>query len=219
MSNNHLVMAAVSAALVDRLQTCVTDVIPGAKALTRRPDSKRQAEAPQGVDVFLYEVTTNAYLSNNEDIPARRPRETGDHVSRPDIPLAALDLHYLLTFNGNDNTLEPQRLAGSVVSDLASRPILGRAEIQRSVDSRPSYLGGTVLPRVSEPVVVTPLNLNLEEMSRLWSVLMHEPYSLTLQYAVTVVMFRADEDDAIAARVEERNIITHSSIEQQDWSR
>lgn len=217
MSNNHLAIAAVSAALVDRLQACVTEEIDGAKALIRRPDSKRQAEVPHGVDVFLYEVISNAFLSNNEDVPARRARETPDHVARPDVPLAALDLHYLLTFNGNDNTLEPHRLAGSVVSELASRPVLQRSEIERSIASR-RFLKDPVLPRASEPVVITPLNLNLEEMSRLWSVLMHEPYSLSLQYAVTVVMFRAAEENTIAARVEERSIEAQASIAPAGWS-
>ena len=39
-------------------------------------------------------------------------------------PVAALDLHYLFTFNGADKELEPQRLLGSVIRTLHAQPFL-----------------------------------------------------------------------------------------------
>ena len=48
-------------------------------------------------------------------------------------PQAALDLHYLLTFYGNEAQLEPQRLLGSVVRTLHARPVLTRQQIQQTI--------------------------------------------------------------------------------------
>ena len=69
-----------------------------------------------GVNVFLYQVTPNAAW-RNADLPTRRAN--GDLIQRPQ---AALDLHYLLTFYGDESLLQPQRVLGSVVRTLHCGP-------------------------------------------------------------------------------------------------
>lgn len=198
--SNDLSIAAVTATLQDRLSACAGRVIPGATIVAARPDAKRQAEPTPGVNLFLYEIVSNPYL-RNQDLPTRRSDGSDVHE-----PLAAVDLHYLLTFNGRDNVLEPQRLAGAVISELTSRPMLTADEIQRSIDAR-SHLAACDLALQVEVIALAPLNLNLEELSRLWSVLMHEPYSLSLQYQASVVMLRSTDGSPTARRrVEARRI-------------
>lgn len=192
-------VALVTAALHDRLDACVKSVISGAKVVLGRPDSKRQAEPAPGLNLFLYEVLTNPFMSNIDDLSRMQPPHRGSFSV--DLPLAALDLHYLLTFNGKEDAFEPLNLLGSVISNLAAQPEISIDEMRASVSAR-SSMSGARLPYPGEPVVLTPLNLNLEEMSRLWSVLLHEPFSLSLQYSATVVMLRQQLEAAPAPLIE-----------------
>ena len=203
--SNHLAIAAVTATLQDRLLSCAAKEIPGATVVATRPDGNRQAEPGPGINVFLYEVVTNPFL-NNDDLPTRS--RDGTFVNRP---LAALDLHYLLTFNGKDNSLEPQRLLGAVIVELTRRPFLAADEVRRSIETR-SHLEGEDPAWQAEPIILTPLNLDLEELSRLWSVLMHQPYSLSLQYQATVILLQGDEPVTVSRPVSERNIHTSASM-------
>ena len=66
----------------------------------------------------------------NQDLPTRRP--DGSVAQRPQ---AALDLHYLISYYGDDSELEPQRLLGSTVRTLNARPLVTRPLIQAVVDA------------------------------------------------------------------------------------
>jgi hypothetical protein len=109
----------------------------GAKATTVRPDAPGHGVPAVGVNIFLYEIVSNAALCN-ADLPTRSGN--GQAVQRP---VAALDLHYLMSFYGNESELEPQRVLGSVVRHLHSRPLLTRKMIQDTVSDhcqRPGLL-------------------------------------------------------------------------------
>jgi Pvc16 N-terminal domain len=179
--SNRLAIAAATATLQDRLLATTTAEISGARVVTARPDTKQQAHSGTGVNLFLYEVVANPFL-RNDDLPSRN--RSGALV---EAPLVALDLHYVLTFFGKDNTLEAQRLLGAVIAELGRQPVLASEEIERSVAAR-DYLNGSDLTDQVEHIFLTPLNLTLEEVSRLWSVLMQQPYSLSIQYQASVVI-------------------------------
>jgi hypothetical protein len=179
--SNRLAIAAATATLQDRLLATTAAEISGARVVTARPDTKQQPDPGTGVNLFLYEVVANPFM-RNADLPSRN--RSGNLV---EAPLLALDLHYLLTFFGKDNTLEAQRLLGAVVAELGLRPVLTADEIERSVAAR-DYLGGADLAEQVEHIFLTPLHLTLEEVSRLWSVLVQQPYSLSIQYQASVVI-------------------------------
>ena len=83
----------------------------------------------------------------------------------------ALDLHYLLSFHGDEAKLEPQRLLGSVARTLHAHPVLTREMIQDTLqDPLFGFLAGSDLADQVEPVKFTPSFLSLEELSKLWSV-------------------------------------------------
>ena len=115
-------------------------------------------------------------------------------------PQAALDLHYLLTFYGNEDELEPQILLGSAIRVLHSQPMLTqdmvRREIERNADPTKriaieSLAEGDLADQV-ERIRFTPLSLSLDELSKLWSVFYQVPYTLSVAYMASVVLIEAD---------------------------
>jgi hypothetical protein len=118
------------------------------------------------------------------DLPARNA--DGHLITRPKV---ALDLHYLLTFYGDDTTLEPQRLLGLTVSGIHAKPILTREQIGATlIDAANAYLDGSDLAQEVELVKFTPMPLSLEELSKLWSVFFQTHYTLSIAYHATVVL-------------------------------
>src|SRR5215212_5514896 len=121
--SNYLAIATVTATLSRTLTAAVGTDVSAAGVTTLRPD-----DAPgTGVNVYLYQVGPNGAW-RNADLPTRR--DEGRLVQRPKV---ALDLHYLLSFYGDEAQFEPQRLLGSVVRTLHARPVLTREMIRNTV--------------------------------------------------------------------------------------
>lgn len=186
--SNFLAIASVTATLQRTLQAAVQADVAGAQVTTLRP-AEGDAELPTtGVNLFLYQVTPNASW-RNDDLMARRP--SGEVAVRP---RAALDLHYLCSFYGNEGELEPQRLLGSTAAFLHSRPLLTRAAIAAAVaDPARPWLAPSDLDEQVDLVRFAPLPMNLEELGRLWSVLFQVKYVLSVAYQASVVLVEREE--------------------------
>jgi len=187
--SNFLGVAAVTASLSHALQAAVGADVPGATVTTVRPDASASATNPPVVNIFLYQVVPNASV-RNADLPTRR--SDGSMVQKP---VAALDLHYLLTFYGDEAQLQPQRMLGSAVRTLHSRPILTRELIQAAI-ADPTFaaaVGQSDLAQQVERVKVTPLHLPLDDLSKLWSVFFQTPYALSAAYHAAVVLIEAED--------------------------
>src|SRR5215469_16224450 len=124
--SNFLAIATVTAALQQILQTPVGNAVALAQVGFNRPDPTNTT-APL-VNIYLYQITPNAAY-RNADLPTRRA--DGSLVQRPQ---AALDLHYLFTFHGDDSKLEPQRLMGAVVTTLQAQPLLSQQNITAALN-------------------------------------------------------------------------------------
>lgn len=183
--SNALAIATVTSALAQIVRTAVQSVLPGADVLTERPDSTSPGQ-PR-VRLFLYQVSPNGTLRNN-DLPSRGAN--GNLVKRP---TAALDLHYLLAFFGNENELEPQRMLGAAVRDIHAKPVLMRQMIEDAIASE-TFLTESNLADAVEQIKFTPLPLSLEELSKLWSVFFQAPYALSVAYQGTVVLIESEEN-------------------------
>ncbi|HEY2738786.1 MAG TPA: DUF4255 domain-containing protein [Thermoanaerobaculia bacterium] len=197
--SNFLSVATVTATLRRFLQGVVSTDVNGATVTTVRP-TESGAGLPQiGVNVFLYEVSSNPDL-RNLDLPTRRADGSGVHR-----PAAAVDLHYLFSFYGDQSTLEPQRLLGSVVRTLHARPILTRAMIHDTVaDPAFGFLTGSDLDATGELVRFVPLNFGLQELSQLWTGMFQKSeYALSVAYRASVVLLTADETTAPSLPVRE----------------
>jgi hypothetical protein len=194
--SNSLAVATVTAALRWILGEALVTVPGGgvntARVTTLRPDMLANADGDaRGINVFLYQVTGNGSWGNAA-LPARR--SDGTVVARPE---AAIDLHYLFTFSGDETALEPQRMLGAAVTALCTRPVLSRALlreiVRRAVAEDPgTWLQFSDLVEQIDLVRFIPLSLNLEELSKLWSTFIGSPYRLSITYQACVVLLDGD---------------------------
>jgi hypothetical protein len=200
--SNFLAIATVTETLRQMLDSAMGNTIAGAQATAVTPATGAGVPAGlpnPGVNVFLYQVTSNAAL-RNMDLPNRRG--DGSLAGRPRV---ALDLHYLLTFYGQDSQLEPQRLLGRAVQVMHAQAVLTRAQI-RSVITNVGFLAASNLADEVELVKFVPLSLSLEELSKLWSVFFQTAYTLSVAYQGTVVLIEGDESPQQALPVRERKL-------------
>jgi hypothetical protein len=178
--SNFLAIATVTEALRQLLDEAVKEDVSGAIATAVRPAGNGNELAQVGVNVYLYQASPNTSW-RNDDLPSRR--EDGTVIQHP---RAALDLHYLLTFYGDEKKLEPQRVMGSVVRTLHTQPILSRRQIQKAVQSV-DYLGDSDLAQAMEQVKFTSVPLSVEELNNLWSGFFQTPYALSAAYQGSVI--------------------------------
>jgi hypothetical protein len=190
--SNSLAIATTTVVLGDVVQSGL-GAVTGAKVTNVRPDEKENAAPSPEANVFLFQVTPNAAM-RNADLPTRTAG--GELRRRPQL---GLDFRYLVSFYGNEAILEPQRLLGGAVSALHARPRVTRDAIEAIIDASSGadlsdprrYLGDTDLNEQVERISFTPLPLNLEELSKLWSTLFRVPYVLSVAYLASVVLVEA----------------------------
>ncbi len=208
--SNSLAIAAVTSSvryLLDRaLQRPHLGPVGGAKVTTLRPDALAGADLSKdaGVNVYCYLATPN-HAWNLTDLPTRR--SDGTAFQRP---VAALDLHYLITCFGDEAALEPERLLGRAVGALSGTSMLARDVVNAAIDlyrtdTDTAFLDDSDLASEVELVKLSPMTLSLEEMSKLWGVL-DTPYQLSLTYLATVVLIAAEVTPTVAFPVRTRSL-------------
>jgi hypothetical protein len=200
--SNFLAVATATAALSQTLQEAVGPDVPGALVTTIRPHGNGTGTTPApSVNIYLYQVTANNAFSN-ADLPMRR--SNGNLVQRPQ---AALDLHYLLTFYGDESLLEPQRLLGSTVRALHEKPVLSRDTIRHTI-AQPAFwfLAASNLADAVELVKLAPVPMSVEELSKLWSIYFQTPYSLSIAYQASLVLIESEIAVQSALPVQARNV-------------
>jgi hypothetical protein len=189
--SNSLAFATVTASISQILHEAVNREMSGAEVKTVRPDvmgNQGQSQTQKGINIFLYQISPNASLRNIA-MPTRRT--DGTLVQRSQN---AYNLHYLLSFFGDETKLEPQRLLGIAVNAIDSQPMLTRDIIQSAMESAPvEDLADSNLADQAELVKLSPISLNLEELSKLWSVFFQTPYSLSVAYQGSVVLLQTDD--------------------------
>jgi hypothetical protein len=193
--SNFLTIATVTETLRQMLDTTVGNDVPGANATAVKPSESGEKAA----NIYLYQVSPNASW-RNDDLPSRRGDRT--LINRP---RAALDLYYLFTFYGDEAHQEPQRIMGSVISTLHSRPVLSRQQIREAI-SHADFLNGSDLGEEIELVRFTPISLSLEELNNLWSGFFQIPYSLSMAYQASVVFIEGKDIAETPLPVLDRNL-------------
>lgn len=197
--SNYLAIATVTACLQRLLQESIQLDLDGARVTTVSPNMVGSATPVKGVNLYLYQVSPNPVWQQNSDTKMRSRRKNGVKKSR-----TALDVYYLLSFYGNDGELEPQRLLGSTIKILSDRPKLSEIMIQKTLaDSSYSYLSESDLAEQIESIHLTLIDSSLEELSKIWSVLLQTTYSLSLVYRATVLMLDGQDSAQQALPVAE----------------
>ncbi|GGP52361.1 DUF4255 domain-containing protein [Saccharothrix coeruleofusca] len=176
--SNFLAVATATRALQTFLARAVAAVEVGATVATTKPPADPTSDAL--VTVFLYQVVPNAALRNRDTVTRAGD---GTVLKRPQ---AAIDLHYLISFYGDESDFVPQRLLGAVVAALHEQPVLTRSDIQDAV-SRPPLLGSD-LAASPQLVRFTPTQMDLDDLSKLWSTMLQTPYALSVPYQATAVL-------------------------------
>lgn len=195
--SNALAIAHVTQALALLIENNLRPEIDMAVSVeTRKPPAEPPTDPT--ITVFLYQVTPNASLRNN-DLPTRSSQ--GALVKRP---AAALDLHYQISAYGEENELVGQRLIGCVVRTLHEIPILP-ADVIAAAGERP-YLAGSDLADSEQRVRFTPTQLDIDETSKLWGMLHQTPYSLSVAYQGSLVLIEGREKPVPAKPVEEHTV-------------
>jgi hypothetical protein len=197
--SNYQAIATVTATLQRILQASIQVDLAGARVTTVRPDTSGGSTPEMGVNVYMYQANPNPAW-RNADLRNRRPK--GELVKQAQ---AGLDLHYLLTFYGNEVELEPQRLMGSVIRTLLDQPILTPEMIQDTV-TNPAFrfLERSTLADQVERVTFVPEAINTDELSKIWSVFFQTPYVLSFAYLGSTVLIEGEKSGKAALPIRER---------------
>lgn len=144
---------------------------------TKHPDLARDGSSLNQLNVFLYQTLHNPAWRNMPLPDRARPGETG----QPPLPL---DLCYLVTAYGrDDDDVFAHRVLGRAMSLLHDHAVLDRTEVGAA-------LGGGDLHEQVERIRITPKNLSLDEVSKLWSAFQTE-YRLSAAYEISVVLIES----------------------------
>lgn len=196
--SSPLAIGAVSAVLRNLLDNGIVEQVALGTTVSvtaTAPDLIRldAPDDPPQLNIFLYQVTPNAALRNN-DLPSRSA--SGERVGNPPL---ALDLHYLVTAYGKSD-FQAEILLGYAMHLLHERPMLDRPAIRRALD--PSPLDVSMLPPTYqalaasdladqvETIRITPMVMPVEEMSKLWAAIQSH-YRPSAAYQVSVVLIEA----------------------------
>lgn len=183
--SNHLAIATVTAALGNIVHASAKSAVPGAGLRFGRPQPP--APALRQANIYLYQALPFAPL-RNEDLPQRSG--AGQLLRRPVAPVS---LHYLMSFYGDDATFEPDRMLGAVIRDINATPMLLATDIADAIAGN-AVLTGSDLAVGPARVKFSPLVMSLDEMSRLWSVMIQTPYVLSSAWQAEVVQIDAIAD-------------------------
>ncbi|MER7788912.1 Pvc16 family protein [Streptomyces sp. NPDC097640] len=191
--SNALAFATVTQALAILIANNLRPEIDMAVSVeTRKPPAEPPTEPT--INVFLYQVTPNASMRHN-DLPTRA--SDGTLLKRP---AAALDLNFLISAYGEETELVGQRLIGCVVRTLHEIPVLPKDVIEEAAE-RP-YLAGSDLAESLQKVRFTPIQMDVDETSKLWGMLYQTPYTLSVCYQGSLVLVEGVERPVPAKPVE-----------------
>ena len=207
--SSALAIAAVTAAIKDLLNDGLLnhDLSQiGSFSVTATPPDRITTgqNEPNQLNLFLYQLTSNSGW-RNVGMPSRDA--TGTLVGNSPL---ALDLHYLLTAYGSQD-FNAEILLGYAMQLLHETPVLSRAQL-RTVLGGVSPVDGSILPgpfgNLSaldladqiELVKITPVFLNSEELSKMWTA-MQARYRPTMAYMVSVVLIESRGGTRIAPPV------------------
>lgn len=184
--SNFLGPANVTASLRMVLENLVAETGIGFQVTTVRPDQVPNPDQAK-INLFLFQVTPNTQWRNH-DVPTRTA--DGEVRQRPRL---AVDLHYLITFYGDENLLEAQRLMASTARVMHQQPWLTTDWLAAAQGSPLfPFLAGSDIEEENERVKFTPTTLSVEELGKLWAVFPNTPYNLSLTYSASVVFIEEE---------------------------
>jgi hypothetical protein len=192
---SSLAIATVTAALRLMLQNAVNESFSGAEVVSGHPRDFASAGKKTGINLFLYQVAHNAAWRNRvvtmrlrDDAPPEQRKP--DQVAR--VPVIPLNLYYVISVYGDERTYEPHRLLGAALAALHMAAQLLPEALESVAGEFPADAEQEIAVGQFEPIKLNPVQLNLEELSKLWSVFFQVPYALSVAYEASVALLAAD---------------------------
>src|SRR5215210_1594606 len=155
------------------------------------PDVTVSSVIGRRLNLYLYQVTENGYLKNQE-IPGRGNPAAYGH------PPLSLNLHFLLTAHSTtetelDSDLQAQHILGDAMRVLHDLPVVtDRLAITRpSVGTVGNPILDTSLLGAFERVKISLQPLSLEDLSKIWTALSEANFRLSVAYEVSVVQIES----------------------------
>ncbi|MEM9161989.1 MAG: DUF4255 domain-containing protein [Cyanobacteria bacterium P01_F01_bin.4] len=193
--SNHLAIATVTATLQRLLQSAIQRDVDGARVTTLKPNSIGSSTPESGINLFLYQVAPNSALRNGDTAAFRSKKG-------PVRRQSSLDLYYMLSAYGNDTELEPQRLLGSIVRTLSDKTVLTPDMINGAIADA-AFLTNSDLTAQTQQITINPVEMDTDELSKVWSTFFQAPYSLSLVYKVMAVVIDGEASTQRALPVRE----------------
>ena len=186
--------------LLDRMET------PAPQVTIAPPDVAVDGVSGRRLNLYLYQVTENGYLKNQE-IPGH------GHPGAYGHPPLSLDLHYLLTAYGSSETAVDADLDAQQVLGDAMRVLHNFAIVTAGLEiTKPA--AGTVGDPILDPslqneferVKITLQPATLEEFSKIWTALPQANFRRSVAYQVSVVQIESRRLRQLAMPVRTRRV-------------
>jgi hypothetical protein len=167
------------------------------------PDVTITGSTGRRLNVYLYQLTENGYLKNQEIPGQGHPADYG----RPPL---SLDLHYLLTAYGAsdsaaDADLQAQQTIGDAMRVLHEFPIILDTLHEADNPGNPLILDPSLVGEF-EKVKVTLQPTSLEDLSKIWTALPEANFRRSVAYQVSVVQIESRRPRRSALPVRERRV-------------
>lgn len=155
------------------------------------PDVTGGVMTGKRLNLYLYQVTENGYLKNQE-IPQQ------GHLGAYGHPPLSLDLHYLLTARSTNETaedsdLEAQQILGDAMRVLHDLPVIteGLRITKPAAGTVGDPILDTSLRNEFERVKITLEPVTLEDLSKIWTALPDASFRRSVAYQVSVVQIES----------------------------
>lgn len=190
---NYTAIADVGDTLVELLRDDMDDIVDRSEIALRSPDGVSTGGNVR-LTVFLYDVSVNAHVRNDE-------RPSIDGTTDGGHPLV-LDLHYLLTAHpaksnqggggggGPPQTTDQHSVLGGAMRTLHDNSIVEGSRLQGSLDDE---LQLSIEPEPTDATV------------NIWSTFDEEPYRPSVSYLVTPVVIDSTQERGVT-RVVDRTV-------------
>lgn len=196
--SNFKAIAGVSRTLRTLLRDRMEEPVPVTIA---PPDVKVASITEKRLNFYLYQVTENGYLKNQE-IPGH------GHPSAYGHPPLSLDLYYLLTAYGSNETaedadLDTQQILGDAMRVLHDYAIITPDLHEDDDPTNPQILDTRLLSEF-ERIKITLQPMTLEDFSKIWTALPQANFRRSVAYQVSVVQIESRQPRKATLPVRER---------------
>lgn len=197
--SNGLAISTVSAAFQQRLLEAVSPQVGDVKMRLGPPTAKLSSDGVALVNVHLFRVEPNSHNANTH----LATRTSGGAAVAP--AQLALNLHYVVSFYGNYEDHEPDRMLAAAMIALEAEPALSRRTVLAAIEASDMLEDSDLLDALARLRVTRQLN-TLDDFSKIWSIFYQVPYAISLVYEVAHVVIEEDRPRAVPLPVAQPKI-------------